>query len=166
MNTVVKRSDKKSFYGIIGEGSEVTFHRMKGFTEISKSKNPEEYSRKYVDMDFEETDVIGYSESISIAFDQHTEDAVHEDIAEIFDKEKIGTAAIRDIVTVDFTQPVTDKAGHFKARKRSYSVIASDEGGDTEKYGYSAELKVKSHMVEGTATSTDEWQTLTFTEDE
>lgn len=53
---LVKRSDKKAFIGVT-KNTTTTFHRMKGFTQISTSKNPVEYSRKYVDMDFEISDV-------------------------------------------------------------------------------------------------------------
>ena len=59
-----KRSDIVAFYGI-----EDTFHRMRGFTEGSISKNPKEYSRQYIDEDGEQTDVVGYSPSMSYAFD-------------------------------------------------------------------------------------------------
>ena len=139
---------------------------MKGFTEISKSKNAVEYTRQYVDMAFEESDVIGYAPSISIAFDQHTDDAVHADIVNIFNKEMTGEAAVRDLVVVDLTESVTGKAGSFKAYKRSYAVIPGDEGSNLDRYDYSATLKVKSDVTEGTATTTDGWQTLTFTESE
>ena len=61
--TLVKRSDKVSFLGCINKGSE-TFNRMRGFTSLSGSKNPSEYSRQYVDEEFETTDVTGYSPSI------------------------------------------------------------------------------------------------------
>lgn len=159
---IVKRSDKVSFYGV-SNGSTAAFERMKGFTEISKSKNAVEYSRQYVDMPFEESDVVGYAPSISISFDQHTDNSVHDDLVEIFDKEKTGADAVREIVTVDFTQPVSGKDGVFAARKRSYAVIPSDEGGSSDRYDYSAELKVKSEPVEGTASSDDDWQTCTFT---
>lgn len=162
---IVKRSDKLSFWGVKTSNTE-TFNRMKGFTEISKSKNAVEYTRQYVDMEFEESDVIGYAPSISIAFDQHTDDAVHEDIVEIFNKEMVGEAAVRNLVVVDLTQPVQSKAGSFKAYKRSYAVIPGDEGSNLDRYDYSATLKVKSDVTEGTATTTDGWQTLTFTESE
>ena len=45
---LVKRSDKVSFFGNMGTGTE-TFNRMRGFTTLSGSKNPTEYSRRYVD---------------------------------------------------------------------------------------------------------------------
>ena len=162
---MVKRSDKVAFYGVTKDGT-TTYHRMKQFTEISQSKNPVEYSRQYVDEDFEESDVIGYAPTVSVALDQHTDNPVHDDIAEIFDKEMTGDAAVRDVVIVDLTKAVTGKAGHFAARKRSFSVVPGDEGSDTDRYGYSAEFKSKSSPIEGTATSTDGWMTCTFTEAE
>lgn len=162
---IVKRSDKKAFYGVASESATV-YHRMSKFTEISTSKNPVEYSRQYVDEDFEVSDVIGYAPSVSIAFDLHTDNAVHKDIAEIYDKEKTGDDAVREIITVDFTQPVTGSAGHYKAYKRSFAVIPGDEGGDTDRYGYSASLKAKSGITVGSAASNDEWQTVTFTEEQ
>lgn len=162
---LVKRSDKKAFFGVT-KNTTTTYHRMKGFTQISTSKNPVEYSRKYVDMDFEISDVVGYAPSIAVSFDLHTDDEVHTDIAEIFDKEKTGSATERDVVVVDFTKPVDNKAGHFAAKKRTYSIIPGGEGDGTENYSYTADFKAKSDVTDGTATSTDEWQTLTFTESE
>lgn len=157
---IVKRSDKKSFYKVNGEE---VYTRMTGFTEISKSMNASEYTRKYVDCDFEESDVVGYSPSLSVAFDEHTENHVHSDMKEIFDEEKTGEDAAREIVTVDFTQPVSGSENTYAARMRKYAVIPSNEGSGTEHYEYSATLKSKSETVSGTATSIDDWQTITFT---
>lgn len=162
---MVKRSDKVAFYGVKKDMT-TTFHRMKNFTEISQSKNPVEYSRQYVDEDFEESDVIGYAPTVSISLDQHTDSPVHDDIVQIFDKEMTGDAAVREVVIVDFTQAVNGKEGHYVARKRKYAVVPGDEGSDTDHYGYSAELKSKSTYTEGTATSTDEWMTCTFSDAE
>jgi hypothetical protein len=57
--TMVQRADKVAYLGIKGTGDTFTYHRMKGFTEMSVSKNPKEYNRQYVDEAFEETDVTG-----------------------------------------------------------------------------------------------------------
>lgn len=162
---IVKRSDKLSFYGVVS-GENVTFERMKGFTEISKSKNAVEYTRQYVDMEFEESDVVGYAPSLSISFDQHTGNNVHRDLTDIFDRELTGAAAVRDIVVVDFTQEISGRTGCYRARKRSYAVIPADEGGNLDRYDYSAQLKAKSGVTEGIATTADEWQTCTFSEEE
>lgn len=160
---IVKRSDKKSFYSVDGHG---IYERMTGFTEISKSMNPSEYSRKYVDCNFEESDVVGYSPSLTVAFDEHTDNPVHTDIKDIFDYEKTGSDAVRKIVTVDFTQPVSGEENVYAARMREYSIIPESEGSGTEHYAYSATLKSKSEAVFGFASSTDDWQTVTFTPEE
>ena len=55
---LVKRSDKVSFLGCLDNGTE-TFNRMRGFTTLSGSKNSIEYSRQYVDEEFEVTVVSG-----------------------------------------------------------------------------------------------------------
>ena len=160
---IVKRSDKKSFYKPEGKES---FLKMTGFTEISKTMNASEYTRKYVDCDFSESDVVGYSPSLTVAFDEHTKNEVHTDIREIFDKEKTGEDAVREVVTVDFTQPIEGSANTFKARMRKYAVIPSAEGSGTEHYAYSATFKSKSETVFGKAVSNDGFATVTFSKEE
>ena len=64
------------------------------------------------------------------------------------------------IITVDTsTTPAV-------AYKREYTVIPSSEGDNINVYTYSGTLKVKGEKVKGTATSSDDWQTVTFSEDE
>lgn len=158
---LMKRSDKVAFYGIKAtEGNTYTYHRMQGFTDMSTSKNPIEYSRQYVDEDFEQADVVGYSPSIAYGFDQFAGNAVHEDIAKISDDELLGTDAIRPIVLVDLT-----KASGVNAVKRDFAVIPDSEGDSTDAYTYSGNLKVKGDKIKGTATSADGWQTITFAEE-
>lgn len=162
---LAKRSDKKAFYGV-KSGMQTTFHRMSKFTEISVSKNPKEYSRQYVDEDFEVSDVTGYAPTLSVSFDLHTDNPVHADIAEIYDGELTSDDAVREIIIVDFTNETEAKSGKYKAYKRSYAVLPENEGGDTDRYGYSATFKAKSGVVSGYAQSSDMWQTVTFTENE
>ena len=45
---ILKRCDKVAFYGITANDT-TTYYRMKGFTDFTVSKNPSEYSRKYVE---------------------------------------------------------------------------------------------------------------------
>ena len=167
---LVKRADKKAFWGIPASGGSgtPTFTRMKGFTELSGSKNPTEYSRQYVDEIFESTDVTGYSPSWSFAFDDYTEDAVLEDIVEILDNEKTGTDAQRELVFVDFTR--TGTGSGFKAVRQTFSVIGDAEGDSTDAYTYSGNLRVVGLKEFGTATiatpasgTSDNVQTVTFT---
>ncbi len=161
MANLVKRADKLAFYGVKSE-DDVVYYRMTGFTEMSVSKNPKEYSRQYVDEEFEQSDIVGYSPSISYGFDQYTENPVHADIAAISDNELLGTDAVRDIVWVDLT---TDSAGSCQAIMRSFAVIPDSEGNGTDAYQYSGNFKVKGEKIAGTASSADDWQTLTFTPD-
>ena len=157
---LMKRSDKVAFYGIkAAEGDTYTYHRMQGFTDISTSKNPIEYSRQYVDEEFEQSDVVGYSPSIAYGFDQFTGNAVHEDIVRISDDELLGTEAVRPIVMVDMSKTEDN------AVKRDFAVIPDSEGDSTDAYTYSGNLKVKGDKIKGTATSADGWQTITFTEE-
>lgn len=158
---LVKRHQKVAFYGVPdGSGSKVTYTRMTGFTSLSTSKNPKEYSRQYVDEAFEESDVTGYSPSMSYAFDQHAGNAVHDDIVKITDEELTGEDAVREIVLVDLTS--TTSGNGYSARKRSFSVIPDSEGDSTDAYTYSGSFKTKGSSVKGTATLDESAGTLTF----
>lgn len=163
--TLIKRSDKVAFYGIPGEGSTKTYTRMRGFTEFSINKNPNEYSRRYIDEDSERTDVTGYSTSCSFAFDSFAGDGVYEDIAAIIEDERLGTDAQRDIVFVDFTKKDTD--GTYAAVKRTMAVIADSEGDSTDAYTYSGNMRNTGKTVKGKATAADGRDSLsvTFAED-
>ena len=136
---------------------------MQGFTDMSKSLNPKEYSRQYVDEEFEQTDVVGFSPSIAYGFDQYLGNAVHDELVKLTDNEAIGTAAVRTIVVVDFTKP-TDNPDEYQATARDFSVIPDSEGGSMDAYTYSGNFKVKGSKIDGTATSTDDWLTLEFVE--
>ena len=146
---LVKRSDKVSFLGCIN-GETETFNRMRGFTTLSGSKNPTEYSRRYVDEEFETTDVTGYSPSLEFGFDQYTGDPVHEEMVGILDNEKLGTEARRNIVTVDFSQSAGE--GSYKAVKREYAIIGDAEGDSMDAYTYSGTFRATGKRVVGTAT--------------
>ena len=159
--TLIKRSDKVSFLGCL-DGSTETFNRMRGFTTLSGAKNPIEYSRQYVDEEFETTDVVGFSPSIDFGFDQYTDDAVHEEMVEILDGEYTGTEARRNIVTVDFSQPV--QGGGYKAVKREYAIIGDAEGDSMDAYTYSGTFKSTGKRIEGTATLNAGNSVATFVE--
>lgn len=150
-----KRSDIVAFFGI-----EDKYYRMRGFTEASISKNSTEYSRQYVDEDGEQTDVTGYSPSMSFKFDAYAGNKVHEDIVEIFDNEKIGVDAVRTILLVDMTSTGTN--GGKKAIKRDYAVIPDAEGDSTDAYTYGGTFKAKGAKEDVEVTSTDDFQTVTI----
>ena len=158
---LVKRSDKVSFLGCLVDGSE-TFNRMRGFTTLSGSKNPTEYSRRYVDEEFETTDVTGYSPSLDFGFDQYIGDPVHEEMVEILDNEKLGTEARRNIVTVDFSQEAGE--GSYKAVKREYAIIGDAEGDSMDAYTYSGTFRATGKRIVGTATVDETGAIATFVE--
>lgn len=167
---MIKRSDKKLFYGVPNGDGEITFARAKYFTEASVSKNPGEYTRQYIDESEERTDVVRYSPSISYAFDEYKGDPVIEDIIKISDGELLGTDARRELVQVDFSSPVD---GGFKAVKRTFAVIADSEGGSADAYTYGGTFKAVSKKTVGVATivtpvdgDADNVETIEFTEGE
>lgn len=161
--STVKRNDKLAFYGVKGETDEITYYRMKGFTEMSGAKNPIEYTRRYVDEPFEQSDVVGYSPSFTYNFDQHKGNAVHNDIIKIHDDELVLDEAVREIIFVDMTNG--SEAEGYTAAKREFTVIADTEGGSVDAYTYTGSLKVKGERVSGIAKSEDNWATCTFTEE-
>lgn len=156
---LVKRSDKVSFFGNMGTGTE-TFNRMRGFTTLSGSKNPIEYSRQYVDEEMETTDVVGYSPSVEFGFDQYQGDLVHDEMVGILDSEKTGTEARRNIVTVDFSKPTN---GGYEATKREYAIIGDADGDGTDAYTYSGTFRATGARIVGTATLNSDSSVATFT---
>ena len=136
---------------------------MRGFTSLSGSKNSIEYSRQYIDEEFETTDVVGFSPSMDFAFDQYTEDEAHAEMVEILDGEYTGTEARRNIVTVDFSQPVN--GGGYKATKREYAIVGDSEGDSTDAYTYSGTFKSTGKRITGTATLNADNSVATFVED-
>lgn len=155
---LVKRSRKVAFMDV-STTSIANFLRMTKFTEISKSKNPTEYSRSYVDEDGEVTDVTGYSEEISYNFDLHVGNLVHEKLVDITDNEKTGADALVRILQVDFTKP---KGGGYEARLRTYSVVPDSEGDSTDAYTYAGAFRKNSNMTIGTATMNADNTVATF----
>lgn len=157
---LVKRSDKIAFMNV-GTLEAPDFQRMCKFTEIATSKNPAEYSRQYVDEEGETTDVTGYSEEKSYAFDQYSGNEVHEKIAKITDDELTGDDATVEVLVVDKSK--VDGEG-FEARKRKYAVVPDSDGDSTEAYTYSGSLKAKGAFEKVTATISADGKTATITE--
>lgn len=158
-NKIKKRSDKIAFYGVT-ENNVTTYYRMKGFTDFTVNKNPAEYSRKYVDESFEQSDVVGYSPSVSFALDVIGGNKVAEDIEKISVNESLGADVVRSIVIVDLSK---SDNGKFDAVKRDFAVIIDTEGSGTDAYQISGTLKAKSNVVIGSATTSDSFETVTFT---
>ncbi len=163
LGKLVNRHEKIAYYGVMAEDGTVTYHRMSGFTKMDTDKNPVEYSRRYVDESFEQTDVVAFSPSIAFTFDRYSGNPVHDDIVSIADRELLGTDAVRSIVIADLSAK-TDEG--FSAVKRDFSVVVDAEGDATDAYTLSGSFRTKGEKVFGTAVLSDDVQTLTFTEDE
>jgi len=142
----VKRADKVMFMEIDSK-----CNRMKGFTSLSTSSNPKEYTRQYIDETFETTDVVAISTSKEFAFDQKAEDPVHTKLVDIIDKEMIGDDAIVTLVLVDFTQAGVAE-NSFVAYKRDFVVVPGTQGDNPDAYTYSGTFKTKGKKIEGEAT--------------
>ena len=155
--TLVTRNRKVAFYKVGDK-----FIRMTGFTAMSKSANPKEYARQYVDETGEITDVTGYSPSIEYTFDQYTNNEVHKDIVEITEDEKTGSDAVREIVIVDMTSPVGENNNEFEARKRLFAIIPGTDGDNADTYSYTGTLKSKSSSIKGIATLDADGTSVTF----
>lgn len=143
------------------------FVRMTKFTSLSDSKDAKEYSRQYVDEESETSDVVGYASGISYEFDRHTNNEVHNKIAQITDNEVTGPEARVEIVTVDTFEPVSESDPKVcKAKSRIYSVIPDSSGDGTDSLAYSGTFKSAGTITEGTATATKDWKDadeITFT---
>jgi len=98
-----------------------------------------------------------------LSFDKFSDDPVHEALVEVADKETVGANAVKRILIVSL-----DTEGEAKkAYLRNWTVIPDSEGDDVDAYTYSGTLKSNGKMIGGTATTTDDWLTCTFTaEDE
>lgn len=167
---VIMRADRKMFMGVKGTDSTETICRMRGFTTLSESKNPIEYTRKYVDELFETTDVTGVSSSYDFTFDLLSPNAILTDLADIIDSEKIGNDAVRTFYCVDFHKPVSD--GGYECVKRDFSIIGETVGDGTDALTYSGTLKVASTKTIGVASislpasggTSENVEQITFTE--
>ena len=156
---LVMRHQRLAFMNV-GTVSSAEYVRMTGFTQISDAKNPIEYSRQYVDEPYERADVVGYAPEKAYSFDRHTDNEVHGIIANITDGELLGDDTHVEIVTVDVFNA---KTSGTPAIKRVYSVVPDTSDDGTDALIYSGTFRAVGEIIEGTATSTDNWKTITFT---
>ncbi|MBE7012200.1 MAG: hypothetical protein E7415_05955 [Ruminococcaceae bacterium] len=154
----LKRSEKLAFIAV-GDDNGVTYHRLKNFTEFSVSKNPVNYSRQYIDEDFERNDVVSYAPSISYSFDYDNENPVHALIVDITDNELVGDKAIVDMVFVDISN---NPEAECTASLRQWSLIPDKEGNDSDAYDYSGTFRANGQRTPGVATSSDNWESCIF----
>lgn len=159
---MIKRSEKLAFMEVT-DGATSVFKRMTGFTEFSLSKNPKEYSRKYVDEDLERSEVVGYSPAISYKFDTDPENGVHQFLCKVADRELLGADAECNIIVADLSS--LDADGGAKAIMRKFSIIPQNEGDDRDTYTVSGSFKAAGDKKFGIATTNDNWQTVSFVEE-
>lgn len=158
-NELVLRCQLES-YMECGESGAKTFNLIsEGFTTFSESKNPKEYSRKYVGDKTERSDVISYTPSISYNCDVITGDPCVAEVIKVTDNELVGTDAHRDVVSVNTWE--TDSDGKCKAFKRTYAIIPDGKGDGTDALIYTGTMKAVSDVVFGKFDRT----TKTFTAD-
>lgn len=86
---------------------------------------------------------------------------MHADIVKITDNELIGSNAVRSLILVDLSATGAT-ATTAPAMKRNYAVIPDSEGGSMDAYTYTGNFRSKGEKVTGTATTEDDWQTITF----
>ena len=158
---IVRRSQRVAFMNTNKEGGAPKFERMTGFTAMTNSKEPKEYSRQYVDENAERSDVVGYAPSTEFSYDRHTNTPVHDILSEIHDKELLGSDAHVEIISVDLF--AEDEEKRCPATKRTYAVIPDTDGDGTDAMIYSGTFKSVSEIEEGYATSADGWKTAEYT---
>ena len=155
---LLERHKKLAFYGVPSSGTAgYVLTRMKFFTKLTTNKNPIEHNRKYVDEESQRNDVVGYNTSIEYGFDDYSGNTVLSDIVEIHDKELTGDAATRTILLVDTV--------NGKGYLRNYAVIPGTDGDDANIYTYSGSFKANGEITTGTVTTSDDYQSVTFTAD-
>lgn len=146
-NDLVLRCQWES-YMECGDGETKTFNLIgEGFTTFPESKNPKEYTRKYVNYKTEKTDVIGYAPSIAYSCDVITGEPCVTEIVKVTDNELLGTATHRDIVSVNCWEADTD--GKCKAFKRTYAIVPDGKGDGTDALIYTGTLKAVSDITFG-----------------
>lgn len=131
-----------------------------GFTAFPESKNPVEYTRKYVNDKTERTDVIGYAPSVAYSCDAIKNDPCVQKIMNITDRELLGVDTYVTIVNVNCWEQTNNN--EYKACKRTYAVIPDTKGDGTEALIYSGTLKAVTDPVYGAFNRS----TATFTEDQ
>lgn len=125
-------------YNLIGEG----------FTQLAESKNPKEYSRKYVSDKSERTDVTGFAPQYAYTMDYIDGDPVTAEVAKIHDGELVGKDAQRNIVSVDLWSDPTGLA--CAARKRPYSIVPNQKADGTDALVYTGTMKAAGDFIDGT----------------
>ena len=111
----------------------------------------------------DDLDTTASKKAMDYEFDLYTNDAVQKKLATITDDELLGSDAQVTIVMVDLFEVKSEDPNTCTARKRDWSVIPDTEGDGTDALIYKGSFKAAGEIIKGTATTTDSWQTCTFT---
>lgn len=150
-NKLVRRNQWASYMNT-GTGDQESYSLIgDGFTQLSESKNPKEYSRQYVNMASEATDVVGYAPSIAYSCDVYSGDPCIKKILEITDGEYVGTDAHVSIVNVNRWDG--DETARV-ATRRKYAVIPDSKGDGTDALVISGSFKAVGDIEKGTFNET------------
>lgn len=159
-NDLVMRYQYESYMAIppaSGSGDPTYELIGEGFTSFPEQKNPQEYTRKYINYKTEKTDVIGYSPSIEYSCDCISDDPVVQEIVKIHDGELVGNDTHRDVVNVNKWESTAENV--YKAYKRTYAIVPNQKGEGTDALIYTGTFRAVSDIVEGTFNTS----TKTFT---
>lgn len=151
------RHNRRSYMEVLKPSNKGYKLMGEGFTNLAESKNAKEYTRKYIHMVNEVSDVTGYAASLSYSCDVVSGDPVVDDILYITDNEIYGEGARRNIITYDEADLVdSGKIGAsagtyktYKARKRTYAVIPDGSADGTDALVITGTLKAVSDIEYG-----------------
>ena len=130
-NRLVTRPEWASFMNTGTADAPVWSRIGEGFTDLEQSMSAIEYSRHYVHEKTERKDVTGYAPSISYSCDVYSGDPVILRIAEVHDKELVGSDAHVEILNVNLYEAAEGGTG-VVAYKRTWSVIPDTKGSGVE----------------------------------
>ena len=109
-NKIVMRCEYASFMDCILLSPHAFKLIGEGFTSFPESKNPKEYTRKYINYKTEISDVIGYAPSVEYAVDCISGDPCVEEIVHIHEHELLGSDTHRDVVNVNLWKGIATYA--------------------------------------------------------
>ena len=159
---LILRADQAAYMNT-GTAQSPTWSRIgDGFTSFPESKNAKEYTRQYIHMKQEKTDVVGYAPSIAYSCDVYDDDPCCTKIVTITDNESVGADAEVEILIVDLYKVTgTGAAATCPARKRTYVVVPDQIAAGVEALVYTGTLKAATENVVGTFKPSDSTFTAT-----
>lgn len=154
--SLILRADQAAYMNT-GTGSSAVWSRVgDGFTSFPESKNAKEYTRQYIHMRQEVTDVVGYAPSIAYSCDVYDDDPCCSKIVDITNTEAVGADAEVEILIVDLYKATGEGiAATAPARKRTYVVVPDQIADGVDALVYTGTLKAVSEITNGTFKPSD-----------